>query len=462
MFFHALTIYAYQTDFLNIIGNTNIAIGKPSVTYEISYNINGTIFDCRSLVEEVEGDVLATNLPNSLNLDLFFSAPAHECFLIIDASINYQPNIYPFEYHVIHESRLIGVQKPFLHTLRTGLEGAVYEDNSTSVPIHWNVDDDDRSGSGGGSNAVYGEDYKQYEFLSDSGVDDDLYSIQAYITNVDFNASGCRLKIKTPDSMRLWFSQNKSALCCDTSSIYETRCNIVNWFNTHANSSGNRLYVEWVLPPNTTTNEYIEFYCNDVQFAKLRYKGYALTYGALPNRAERIYFEDRCELDGCEWRIAPGGGTHEHDRNSLAEAVDPNFTKYGEPFVATTSSPYGTNVYFLQNSIYNNFLCRCISMDTFGNQNHVFEDSDATAFFTKQYFWTYNYCNYSTSVPFSDILYYSGQFAATKAPSSWTINCHPSWAMFTSRFFNRPKIIHRAEQLEATRTIQKTYVKELL
>ena len=46
LFFHALTIYAYQTDFLSIIGNTNIAIGKPSVTYDISYNINGTIFDC--------------------------------------------------------------------------------------------------------------------------------------------------------------------------------------------------------------------------------------------------------------------------------------------------------------------------------------------------------------------------------------------------------------------------------
>lgn len=454
----SLTIYAYQTEFLNIIGNTNVAIGKSSVSYDIDYNVNGNILNCHSSVFEVEGDVLDESIPGSQNLDLFFTAPSHECVLIIEASITYQTYIYPWEYHVLSATRNVNVQKPFLHTIRTGLDGVTYEDNSIAVPIHWNIDDDDKSGYGGGSNADYGEDYRQYEFLS-SGIDDDLYSIQASVTNADFNASGCILKIKTPDSMRLWFSQNKSTLCCDTNSIYRTRCNIVNWFNTHANSAGNRLYVEWVVPPNTTTNECIEFYCNDIQFAELRYKGYAVTVGGLPNKAERAFFETNCYfLDGCEWRIAPGGGTHVHDRNSLSESIDPTWERYGEEFVATTSAPLCTNIYFLRTAMYNNFQCRCISMDSFYDQNHIFSEADATAFFTIYNFWHDNFSNLNTDPLYSDIIYYNGQFAARKINDANRVNCHSSWAMVSSRFFNRPKIVHRAEQLGPIKTIQKTYI----
>ncbi|MBR5624461.1 hypothetical protein IKW72_05605 [bacterium] len=451
----SITGKAVVPDFMTISGPSKIAVGKPDLEYSVYYYINGSFTLINFDFVVWDGDDLLSQSNSEHQLHLYFNAPTHEGILAMTAVFDYK-DANGADHRLMCE-RNLKVQKPFLQALRTGLNGVVYNNNDTAVPIHWNIDDDDRDA--GDLNNYYGMDCKQITEMSCA--DNDLYCVNAWITNDLLNTSQCNFKIKTPESMRLWFTQNKSSLCCDSNSVYETTCDIKTWFNNNANSTGNRLYVEWIVSPDTTTNEYVEFYCNDVQFAKLRYKGYALTHGALPNKAERIYFEDRCELDGCEWRIAPGGGTHEHDRNSLAEAVDPNFTKYGEPFVATTSSPYGTNVYVLQDSIYNTFLCRCISMDTFGNQNHVFEDSDATAFFTRQYFWTYNYCNYSMSVPFSDILYYSGQFAATKVPSSWAINCHPSWAMFTSRFFNRPKIIHRAEQLEATRTIQKTYVKEL-
>ena len=259
--------------------------------------------------------------------------------------------------------------------------------------------------------------------------------------------------------MRLWYTQNKSALCCDSNSVFETNCDIVDWFNTHANSPGNRLYVEWVVPPNTTTNEYIEFYCNGVQFAKLRYKGYAVTVGGLPNKAERAFFETNCYfLDGCEWRIAPGGGTHVHDRNSLSESIDPTWERYGEEFVATTSAPLCTNIYFLRTAMYNNFQCRCISMDSFYDQNHIFSEADATAFFTIYNFWHDNFSNLNTDPLYSDIIYYNGQFAARKINDANRVNCHSSWAMVSSRFFNRPKIVHRAEQLGPIKTIQKTYI----
>jgi hypothetical protein len=462
---YSLPIYASQLEFLNIIGPTNVAVGKPAITYNFSYFVNGSIISCSSYAEIAGGETLAYNTPDNLNIGLIFNAPNYECNLLVGAYISYEANIYPQEFHEFHVYRLVKVQKPYLQIARTGLNGTVYGNSNTAVPIHWNIDDDDRSGFGVvPPNISYGEDYKQYEFLIDNGVDDDLYCIQACVTNVDFDASGCNLKIKTPDSMRLWYTQNKSALCCDSNSVFETNCNIIDWFNTHANSQGNRLYVEWVVPPNTTTNEYIEFYCNGVQFAKLRYKGYALSnpsYINMPSKSERTFFEGFCELDGCEWGINKQGSMRLPNRNSIAEAVDPLWSRYGEPFVATKASPTCPDIYTLRNGAYSNFVCSCMSMDTFGNHNYVFEESDATAFFTKLNFWTYNYLDIDLHGALGDIVYYSGPFAATRVPSYWLTNCRPSWDVFTSRYFNQPKIVHRPYQLESTRTILDTYVIEL-
>ncbi|MBR5902331.1 hypothetical protein IKZ40_08320 [bacterium] len=465
-----LTTYSSQDEYLSIGGSSHLAVGKPNAAYNVSYYVNGTVFGCDFCAYEIVdgniyGNCLAENDPNDQNLGLIFNAPNYECMLFVSALLRYQLNTYPFTYHQLGDFRLIKVQKPFLQTMRTGLNGTVYENNNTAVPIHWNIDDDDRSGFGVvHPNISYGEDYRQYEFLSENGVDDDLYCIQACVTNVDLNTSGCNLKIKTPDSMRLWYTQNKSALCCDSNSVFETNCDIVNWFNTHANSPGNRLYVEWVVPPNTTTNEYIEFYCNGVQFAKLRYKGYALSnpaYINMPTKSERTFFEGFCELDGCEWGINKQGSMRLPDRNSIAEAVDPHWSRYGETFVATKTSPVCPDIYTLQNGAYSNFVCRCMSMDTFNNHNYLFEEADAAAFFTILNFWTYNYLDIDLHGALGDIVYYSGPFAATRVPSNWLTNCRPSWDIFTSRFFNQPKIVHNPYQLESTRAILDTYVIDL-
>ena len=456
----AVPAKANVPDYLTISGPNNVCVGKTNVFYSLEYFIQGTFLSC-SIWVSIDGDYIASNMFHETETFIRFDAPTNECTLKIEADLWYERNSYSQHYVYLQATKYVSVQKPDLQNIRLGLDEISYTNFITTVPIHWNIDDDDRSGYGGGTNTVYGEDDRQYVFLPNNfkSYDDDLYSIQAYIGNTALNTTRCDLKIKTSWALRLWYGQNKSALCCDSNSVFETNCNIRVWFNNKANSTGNRLYAEWVGELPMATNAFVEFYCNNVQFAKLRYKGYAVTKGGLPNNSERVFFETNYYfLNGCEWQIAPNGGHHEHDHNSLAEAVDPKWRRYGEPFVATTSSPFGTNIYVLQNSIYNTFPCRCISMDTFGNQSHTFEESDATAFFTIYNFWQNTFYDIGSAVLYSDIIYYNGQFAARKADLNLRENCYSSWAMVTSRFFNRPKIIHRAEQLGPIKTIQKTYL----
>lgn len=455
----SINAQANVPDYLSIVGPSQISVGKTNVQYHLNYYVSG-IFDGCDFWAKTNGVTIADNSANIMETTICFDAPTNECTISIGAFVYYNT---AHDTLYLEASKTVYVRKPDLQTSRLGLEDVNYNISDTIVPIHWNIDDDDTNGYGSAVNTKCGEDYRQYEQMICD--DDDLYSIRAYIGNTALNTTHCDLKIKTSDSIRLWYSQNKGELCCDADSVFETNCNIRTWFNNKANSTGNRLYVEWIGDLPMATNAYVEFYCNNIQFAKLPYKGYALcssTYINRPITSERIFFETRCELDGCEWGINALGSGHVHDRNSLSEAVDGEYwTRYGEPFVVTTSSPLCSNIYTLQNSLYNTFNCRCISMDTFGDRSHTFEDSDATAFFTISYFWLYNYVNYNTSPDLSDIIYYSGQFAATRVASYWLVGCHPSWTMFTSRFFYRPKIVHRPYQLESTRTIKKTYVIEL-
>ncbi len=449
----SLSAQANVPSWLSIVGPNQISVGKSNIYYTLNAYYPGTLTSCLILVYEVGGDIVTNNTNNQTFV--YVNAPTNECTLEISASLYYETNPVTHEGGHLEAFKDVYVRKPDLQCNRLGLEEMCYTNNNAVVPVHWNIDDDDRSGYGNDPDTRSGEDYRQSELMSCE--DDDLYSIQAHIGNTVLDTANCNLKIKTSDSLRLWYSQNKGELCCDADSVFETNCNIKIWFNNKTNSNGNRLYAEWIRELPVLTNAFIDFYCNNVQFAKLRYKGYAFTKGALPNTAERTFFETNFFLDGCEWGIVDG--KHRHDRNSLAEAVDGNpWPRYGEAFVVTTSSPLCSNIYTLQDHIYNTFNCRCISMDTFGDRSHSFEESDATAFFTTNNFWQDNFYNMYTYPLYSDIIYYNGQFAARKIQAADRLNCHPSWAMFSSRFFNRPKIVHRAEQLAPVKTIQKTYI----
>lgn len=457
----SLTAEANVPNLLSIVGPNNIAVGKTNVRYYLSYYFQGTITYCTIFVSEVGGDLIAVN--SNHQTYVYVDAPTNECTLLIEATLDYEINPVTHESRHLEATKYVNVQKPILQTTRLGLGGISYTNALKKVPIHWNIDDDDRSGFDTGLNPDYGEDYLQSGVMSCN--DDDLYSIQAQIVNTFFHTYDCDLKIKTPDSMRLWYTQNKDSLCCDADSVFVTNCNIKTWFSNKANFAGNRLYVEWVALPSANTNEYIEFYCNNVQFAKLRYKGYALNKAGsinYPTKSERLFFESNCQLDGCEWGINALGSQPASDFDSIAEVVDGEYwTKYGGPFVATTIDPICPDIYTPQNVMYSNSICRCMSMDTFNNKNHIFEEADAAAFFTISYFWLYNFLDINLHGPLGDLIYYSGPFAAIRVPSSWLVNCYPNWDMFTSRFFNQPRIVHRPYQLESDRTILDSYVKEL-
>ena len=302
-------------DYLSIVGPGQICVGKTDLQYNLDYCFQGTLISCMIWVSVVGAGDIAENDYNQTYV--CFDSPTNECILEIEAVIDYEISSVCHESGRLEATKYVCVQKPDLQCIRLGLEETSYSNVNTIVPIHWNIDDDDRSGYGQSTETRSGEDYRQSELMSCD--DDDLYSIQAHIGNTVLDTANCNLKIKTSDSLRLWYSQNKGELCCDADSVFETNCNIKIWFNNKTNSNGNRLYAEWIRELPVLTNAFIDFYCNNVQFAKLRYKGYAFTKGALPNTAERTFFETNFFLDGCEWGIVDG--KHRHDRNSLAEAV---------------------------------------------------------------------------------------------------------------------------------------------
>lgn len=448
----SLNARANVPDYLSIVGPSQISVGKTNVQYHLSFSVSG-IFDGCDFWAKTNGVTIADNSANIMETSICFDAPTNECTISIGAIVYY---LTEHDTLYLVASKTVYVRKPDLQTIRLGLEETSYSNNDTIVPIHWNIDDDDRSGFGNAQETISGEDYLQTDLMSCN--DDDLYSIRAYIGNNALNTTHCDLKIKTSDSIRLWYSQNKGGLCCNADSVFETNCNIRTWFNNKANSNGNRLYAEWIGELPMATNAFVEFYCNNVLFSKLYYKGYALTEVIKPTTSERIFYEYYFQLDGCEWGIFPIIDYNRLRCNSLAEAVDPSWLRYGEPFAATTIMPLCSNIYNLQTSIYHNYQFQCISMDSFGNRNQIFEESDATAFFTINNFWQDNFYNMYTAPLYSDIIYYSPDLAARKISSALRLNCHPSWAMFSSRYFGLKKIIHRAEQHEPGLTITKTYI----
>ena len=94
------------------------------------------------------------------------------------------------------------------------------------------------------------------------------------------------------------------------------------------------------------------------------------------------------------------------------------------------------------------------SMDTFGNNNGIFEDSDIDSFFTHSY-WGNN--TIATSISSSKILYYDDFHAARK--SNRADGSYPAWNMFESKCGKKEVIIHRAEQIVGSiyGNIQKKY-----
>jgi len=440
--------------YIDILGDPfYTTAGKQNLTYYVDYNCDGPIIE--SYFRIARGENIICSTVNQENLSLTIDLPAEPCVLTAEAYIRFYSNVNDSTIEVIlRKSKRIEAIIPDVSLLRKGIDSN-YEGYGL-VPIHWNIDDDDRSGIG----TNCGEDYLQTSQMSCN--DDDLLSIKAWLDNLAVDTSDCKLTIITSEGIRLWYSQDKSDLCCDANSVnIISHCDLRGWLYGTASHNNKRLYVECININNNNSDEVfkgITFYCNDIKWFKLPYNGYAVTHANIPLPSERAYFEGLCDLDGCEWGIAYGGGTHLHDRNAIAASVDPQWETYGEPFVATTSEPLCSDIYTLTNAYYNTFLCRCISMDTFGNQDRIFDIyNDADAYFTST-IWPQHY--YQTGLYadiYSTIVYYNGSFAARKANNLQREGCYGNWHLYKSRFFNKPEILHIDTQLESFRVILRKY-----
>lgn len=457
MLFLSASAFANMEIYIDILGDPFYTIaGKQNLTYYVDYNCDGPIIESYFRIKRGENIICST--VNQANLSLTIDLPYEPCILTAEAYIRFYSMVNGSIIEgILRKSKLIEAIIPDVGLLRKGIDSN-YE-GEVLVPIHWNIDDDDRSGTG--SNC--GEDYLQTSQMSCN--DDDLLSIKAWLDNPAVDTSDCLLTIVTSEGIRLWYSQDKSDLCCDANSVkIINHCDLRGWLYGTAFHNDKRLYAECINIANNNSDEVfkgITFYCNNIKWFKLPYNGYAVTHASIPLPSERSYFEGQCELDGCEWGIAYGGGTHLHDRNSIAESVDPQWSTYDEPFVATTSAPLCDDIYTLRDAYYNTFLCRCISMDTFGNRDHVFDIyTDDEAFFTsgiwpRHYYQTGNYSDI-----YSMIVYYSGPFAARKASDLQREGCYGNWHLYVSRFFNKPQILHIDNQLESNRVILRKYEEE--
>lgn len=442
----SVSVLGNVENYIDIIGSSfYLAVGKSNTVFCVDYNCNGTIRDSSFYVADGNTVISESTINQLLIID---KMPSTEKELTINASIYYTTEENgQTQPHYLSSTKTIYVRKPNLSANREGID--FNHTAEGTAPIHWNIDNDCLDVM---CNSLFNEDYRK---ISKSSIlDDDLYKIHVWITNTELDTTDCNLKISVPSALHLWKNRFKDGYWSINGSDIEIKnCDIKEWFIDNAFTN---LYTEWVVHPDVCTDARIIFYCNDVEFATLKYKGYAATIGRQPYPLERQALDAICELKGCQWCIL---GESAIDCNSISESVDEQWSVYGEPFVATDETPLCPNINTLITMIYNSCPCRCISMDTFGNRDLTFDvDSDAEAFFASA-IWPENFLkNNNVSIFASDLIYYSGSHAARKVSNDLRVNCFASWAMFKSRFFNLPKMLHRPYQLGANMTILHHYV----
>ena len=444
--------HANDGSYIEIIGSPRVAVGKSNVTYRVQYNCDGNVGGSYFYIEDDGSTIYISDINTPIVIP---RVPLSQEEYRVNAAIYYTKMVDGhLEPHFMSETLNVYVRKPIISAVRRGIDQDYTAESE--VPIHWNIDNDDNSWND--LNPV-GYDYLKTNPINEDDVyDDDLLSVKAYIRNSKLDATDCNLKIQVPSGIRIWKNQKKNgywSLGGDTIEIKS--CDILKWFTD--NIKGTNFYVEWKANLDETRIAKMRFYCNDVEFGVFEYKGYACTAGRQPFPDEREEYESICNLKGCQWSILGGTQGFPVDINSISETVDPNFSVYGEHFVVTPNEPLAPNIYTLVPAIYNGYSCKCISMDTFGDHDLIFDiDYDADAFFQSS-IWPQNFLkNDNVYLTATEVLYYTGPFAARAASNSERFHCFGSWAMFKSRFFAQPKILHRANQLEQNRLILHKYV----
>jgi len=443
-------VNANENNYIDIVGDAfRVAVGKSNVTYYVSFSCDGNIGGSYFYIEDDGEPIYISDVYTPINI---IKVPTTQEEFRINAGIYYTKEVNGnLEPHFMSITKDILIREPIISAERRGIDRSYTADSE--VPIHWNIDDDDNSGVDFTS---VGADYLQTNAIDK--IDDDLLYVEAKIRNTELDTSDCNFKIQVPSSLRIWKDQKKEHFWSKGGNTIEfINCNISEWI--YKNVRDTNFFVEWSGNLDETRFARIKFYCNDVEFGAFEYKGYAATAGRQPFPSEREDFEEMCNLVGCQWCIEDGLQGFPVDINSISETVDPNFNVYGEHFVVTASEPLAPNIYTLVPYTYNGYPCKCISMDSFWNMDLIFDiDDDADAFF-QSLIWPQHFLkNDSVYLTQTEVLYYTGPFAARAATYAERLYCYGSWAMFKSRFFGQPKLLHRANQLEQNRLILHKYV----
>lgn len=441
-------LFANVPNYIDINGPFYVAVGKSNVVYSVSYECNGNITSSTFEIKDGDTVLVTGDVDTELTIE---KMPKSQKELKAIATIYYSVTVNGNSVNrQLQKQKTIYVRKPTLSASRQTLKNTYCSANG-EAPIHWNIDDDDYSASG----LNVGSDFIQN---SQMGVDDDdLLSIEAHISNTQLDTSDCNLKIEVPSELCLWLTRNKlGCFSLGGETVEIDGCDIQDWFLENMSQN---IYVEWVCPlssPGRGRIAKIKFYCNDVKFSEFEYHGYAVTDASQPLQSQRTYFDSNFSLRGCQWGVLSG---NVNTYSSVAEAVDPYWDVYGEEFVATTSSPLCPDIYTLVDFTYNTFLRKCISMDTFGNQNQNFElEIDPPAFFQST-IWPNNFLRISINSSFSSsfIVYYGGVLAGRMRPEL-SSNCFGEWVMYSSFKFNKPKILHRPNQLGSACPVIQKYI----
>ena len=210
---------------------------------------------------------------------------------------------------------------------------------------------------------------------------------------------------------------------------------------------GNLVWLNYLSVEGKTCGEdyKVNLTINNNQKLSINYNVYGINNGAftfpLSSRSISRVMINFPNLVDNEWALVENSENSEYDGVAYAIKSPPKINNTYFLVRGAVSTSYGlTPSNPVMPSLEGNG-CET-SMDTFGNNNGTFEDSDIDSFFTHSY-WGNN--TIATSISSSKILYYSGFHAARK--SNRADGSYPAWNMFESKCGPYRIIIHRAEQI---------------
>ena len=202
---------------------------------------------------------------------------------------------------------------------------------------------------------------------------------------------------------------------------------------------------------------YIKVYIDNEQIdSSMQYNAYAVMDGDQPRWLERSILEYQTLTD-CEWSlIFPIDNiVSSYLHSSLAYAVDPYCSTYGEPFIVQKNSPRVPSPSNLVSSNFYGAAAYYTNVDDFGNCDGFLDIYDLLSFFQSS-LWP---CNYNMVNNYGEIIYYYEFHAARKY--SGCSGIMSTWRMYKSKYTAGTIFIYRDTQLTNEGNIVLNFDEEL-